>query len=250
MTLVPANPAALTFGQTALTGDNLPMPRVKVIQAQSAEITSVKANPGDFFNTLTGQNYGPTLRFIPILPFMNRILLVREEKRDRIDAALAGAGLPVLSPETTLIACKSLDMQTGRGEPGIDCNVCPLSKWEGKTPPLCAESYNVAAMDEMGDLIILSFSKSGAAAGRKLFAALRFSRTAPWGSIYEVTSHQEALKGKGTFNVPSWTRTSDRPAPELLRWAGEWAEQLGAAGPIDVTPLDEEAPEEVGEQPF
>ena len=251
---VPATPnsPALHFGQTSLSSDQLVLPRVKVIQAQSAEVGTLGAKPGDFFNTLTLQNYGPRLRFVPISPFMNRLLLVREERRERIDGALALAGLPVLPADANGLTCRSIDMLVGRGDPGIECDACPLSKWVGNDAPLCSESYNVAGMDEYGDLLILSFSKSSAKAGKRLFSMLRLTRQAPWTSWYEATTHQEQLKGKGTFQVPDVTKLAgETPPPELIKWGAEWATQFGQVGPIDVTPdTDDAAESEGGDNPF
>src|SRR3989304_9926149 len=90
----------LALGQTAQDAGDLILPRVKVVQLMSAEATrdEDKASLGDFYNTLTGENYGPKLRFIPILPFKQRIFLVRQERRAAIEATLGaslseGAGL-------------------------------------------------------------------------------------------------------------------------------------------------------------
>lgn len=234
---VPAQEATLVFGATSASADNIVPPRVKLVQAQSEEVANGLAAPGDFFSTLTGENFGSSLRFLPLVPYMNRILLVRDERRAAINAALKGAKLPVLSATDSGLVCRSLDMVTGRGVPGIDCESCPLAQWgEDNTPPLCSETWNIAGMNEVGDLIILSFGKSSAKVGKRLFSMLRLTRQSPWGSFYEVKSRQE--KGKaGNFYVPEVTKTAEAPGPELQVWAADWARELGRAT-IDVTPED------------
>lgn len=240
---VPVQESGLTFGQTALRADQFIPPRVKIVQAMSEERVQGLAAAGDFFNTLTSESYGPEIRFLPLLPFMNRVFLVRDEKRQRAEEALGigGKGKPGLS-EGDGLKCRSLDMFRGVGEPGIECASCPLSRWDGNVPPLCTEVYNVAAITELGDLIILQFQRSSAKVGKRLFSMLRFVGPGqkPWTRFYEARTHEETIKGKGTFAVPVVTKTQEVPPTELLKQAQGWAAQLAGVGPIDVTPAEDE----------
>lgn len=235
----------MTFGQTSLDGTDFIPPRVKIVQQMSKEATADEdpAKMGDLVNTLTGENYGPRLRFVPLLPFKQRILLVRQERRASIEAAL-GTDLS----EGDGLKCRSLDMYKGQGEPGILCDECPLSRWVGNTPPLCSETYNVAGMTELGDLIILSFSKSSAKVGKRVFSMLKMRREKPWTRIYEVVT-MKASNNLGTFAVPDVKMTPDITPPELLGAAAEWARELTGMT-IDVTPTDEAGEEEGGAAPF
>jgi len=238
MTLVPqAQNNLINLGQTNLDpGDFIP-PRVKVVQQMSDEAAQEKAKPGDFFNTLTGENYGKELRFIPILPFKQRVLLVRSEKRPLIDFALSSVGLLPIADGDGL-KCRSFDTIQGVGDPGVICETCPLSQWDGNVPPLCTETYNVAALNELGDLIILGFQKSSAKVGKRLFSMTRLSAGAPWTKTYVAKTHAEK-NDKGNFFVPDVTIEGPTPT-ELLSVAGQWARQLGGMV-IDVTPEEEEA---------
>jgi hypothetical protein len=251
--IVPAQQAGLTFGQTALRADQFIPPRIKIVQLMSSERATGLANVGDFFNTLTSESYGPSLKFLPLQPFMNRVLLVRDEKRAKIEAALTvGKDKFVLSDNDGL-KCRSLDMIHGTGEPGIACEECPLSRWDGNKPPLCTEVYNIAALHELGDLVILQFQKSSAKTGKKMFSMLRFGAVgrAPWARFYRADTHEETITGKGTFAVPIVTPLPEVPPTELLRQAQAWAQQLAGIGPIDVTPVeDDEEEAAVGEAPF
>lgn len=227
------NSAAITLGQTHLDAGDFVPPRVKVVQQMSDEVANKQASAGDFFNTLTGENYGTELRFIPIMPFKQRILLVRQDRRDKIETAL-GAALS----EGDGLKCRSFDMEQGVGEPGIPCDSCPLSKWgEGNTPPLCTETYNMAALNEIGDLIFLGFQKSSAKVGKKLFSMTRLTAGAPWTKVYKAQTHQEK-NALGTFFVPAVTVDGATPE-DMLPQAISWARQLGSMV-IDVTPTDDE----------
>jgi len=227
----------IQLGQTALEGTDFIPPRVKIVQAMSAEANAEEeaAKVGDLLNTLTGENYGGKLRFVPLLPFKQRVFLIREERRAAVEAAY---GSP--APEgSSGLSCRSLDMVSGRGWPGINCEACPLSRWGAdNTPPLCSETYNIAAMTELGDLVFLSFSKSSAKVGKRLFSMLRLRHDKPWARFHEITTHK-TTNAKGTFAVPDVKATSDVTPPELLRVAEEWMRQL-AGVQIDVTEAEVE----------
>jgi hypothetical protein len=234
----------MSLGQTHLDASDLILPRIKVVQQMSAEANDERAKAGEFFDTLRGRALGTELRFIPLLPFKQRVFLVRDQKRVAAAIALEAAGLPTLS-EGDGLKCRSLNMFQGIGEPGILCNECPLSKWtDGNTPPLCSETYNVAAMSELGEMMILSFSKSSAKTGKRLFSMLRMSGidALPWARIYEAKTRKEK-NDQGTFFVPDVTDTGEATPTELLAQARKWATVLEGA-PIDVTPEGEE--EEAG----
>jgi len=246
MTVAPQ--ANLTLGQTHLQSSNLILPRVKIVQMMSDERATGLANPGDFFNTLTSESYGPEIKFLPLQPFMNRVLLVRDEKRIKAEKVLK-----VKFSEGDGLKCRSADMVYGVGEPGGSCEACPLAQWgESNTPPMCSEVYNLAALTELGDLIILQFQKSSAKAGRKVFSMLRFAGPgkAPWSRFYTAATHEETIKGKGTFAVPVVSVTSETPPTELIRAAQAWAAELGATQ-LDVTGVEDDEPiEDGGPEPF
>lgn len=244
--MVPAEDNRMDLGQTQLDAGDLVLPRIKIVQSMSAEATDdpARAQVGEFFDTLRNRALGTTLRFVPLLPFKQRVFLVRDEKRAAIDAELVAAGLEALSSGDGL-KCRSYDMIHGQGDPGIECEACPLSKWgDGNTPPRCSETYNVAAMDELGEMIVLSFAKSSAKAGKRLFSMLRMQPGQPWSSILEATTRKEK-NDLGVFFVPDVRATGEATPTELLAQAVKWAIQLKGTT-IDVTPPDEEEAADTG----
>ena len=218
------NNTGITFGQEHMDATDFIPPRVKVVQAMSQEAVDGKAKVGEFFNTLTGENYGTTLRFIPLTTFKNRLLIVRPERRDEINDDLKKAGVKAVI-EGDGLQCRSLDMVEGTGTPGMECAACPLSQWVGKQPPRCTESYNVTAMNELGDLIILSFAKSGAKTGKKLISTMRMRREKPWTGIFELSTRTEK-NDRGSFAVPEFRTTGERTDDALLRQAQTWLGEL------------------------
>jgi len=244
---VPAAAAGLmSFGQTRLDPGDLIMPRVKLLQAQSAEVADEAGVPGDFYNTLTSINYGSTLRFVPISPFKQRIFMVRSERRAAINAVLASGGLDEIPADADGLRCRSYDMEHGTGSPGIACDECPLSKWDDNNPPFCTETYNVAASSEEGELIVLSFSRSSARTGKQLFSMIRM-RPGARATVFEATSRAE--KGKlGNFSVPI-IKPVGPAAPELVRQVNLWATQLQGVT-INVNPESDEGSGDSGDDAF
>jgi hypothetical protein len=232
----PYSDGSLTFGQTQLDAGDFVPPRVKVCQQMSQEVADKVAEPGDIFNTLTRENYGPSLKFIPIQPFKQRIFLVREEKRAIIEAATG------ISVEGRGLACRSYDMVIGTGSPGGLCAECPLGVWNDRQPPFCTETYNLASLTELGELVFLGFQKSSAKVGKNLFSMIRLTMQAPWSRVYSMQTRQ-TKNALGNFYIPSVTREADVPAPELLKIAVGWARQLSGQN-FDLT--DEEPAEEPG----
>jgi hypothetical protein len=258
--VVPAPTGRLSLGGSSdLRADQLILPRIKVVQAMSQERSHGLAQEGDFFNTLTQESYGPELKFLPLLAMMNRVLLVRDEKLAEVNKQLKETGVKLDKSPSTL-RDRSLDMVHGVGDVALLCESCPLSLWQGREiPPFCTEVYNVAALTEFGDLVILQFSKSSAKAGKRVFSMIRLGSAvqAPWSRYYVAKTHSES-NPKGTFAVPVVTKTPEIPAPELLKACIRWAQQLEGIGPIDVTPTDDEEPaddtdlggEPTGDDPF
>jgi len=194
--------------------------------------------------------------------FKQRILLVRNERRARMDEALAGIGMDPM-PDGDGLQCRSFDMASGIGYPGLEysgpgtgCGACPLSKWTGQNiPPLCTETYNAAAITELGELIVLGFSKSSAKSGKQLFTMMRMGGRIPYVRVYETHTIKQK-NDQGTFFVPlvAIAKGEDKKPlqtpPELLVAARDWASQLQGAV-IDVTPEDEEVPAgDPGNEPF
>jgi hypothetical protein len=247
--MVPVPDNRITFGQTHLDPSDIVVPRVKVLQAMSAEVTDVEgAKVGDFYNTLTNELYGARLAFVPLMPFKQRILLVRAERRDRIEAAL-GAEIS----EGDGLKCRSFDMVHGQGEPGILCEQCPLSVWVGNVPPLCTETYNLAATSETGELIVLSFSKSGARTGKQLFSALRLTPVVPWTYLYSLTSKM-VQNDQGRFAVPTFKRegaTTSEQRDQALYWARQLdGMTLNVAPDVAVDESAEEPPTDDAPPPW
>lgn len=243
MSLVPTN-NQIEVGATNLgAGDFIP-PRVKVVQQMAKEAADKKAEAGDFYNTLTGQNYGPSLTVVPLFTFQNRVFITRAgDRKKEADAKLVAAGLEPLPADADGLMCRSVDTVVGNGDPGIRCADCPLAQWEGRTgAPLCSETYNLVAITEEGDVVFIGMSKSSAKVGKRINSVLRMTTRSPWASMWKFTTTQES-NTKGIFYVPDFTAHVEQTPPELMGEAARFA-RMFAGAPIDVTEdaAQEEAP--------
>ena len=219
-------------GESRLEVGPPPFALVKLLQAHDPEAIgpSPVGDVGDFFNTLTAVNYGKVLRFVPIMPFMHRLLIVGDANRSRINESLEPTGAEVGAAVAGLV-CRSIDMRTGTGTPGGVCDRCPLSKWTDEMRPLCTEAYNVAASTERGELIILSFGSSSARVGKQLFSMIRM-RPGAMETIFEATSYADHRDLGGRF-VPR-VRPGNRAPRTLIDRIRLLATQLHGV-PLDVS---------------
>lgn len=253
----------IQVGQTGMGAGDFVPPRIKIVQQMSNEATEKLAEPGDFYNTLFGINYGSTIKFAPIMPFMQRVFITRDQpnRKGRADDLLMAAGLPAL-PDGEGLMCRSLDMVQGIGDPGILCARCPLSQWEGRTgSPPCSEVYNLAALTETGDVVFFGFSRSSAKVGRKVNSMLRLQqgpsgRVRPWNRLWTASTRLE--KGdRGPYYVPEVRATTEETPSELIADAEYWAREFTgvridlteqeASQQQDAAPVEEEP---AGERPF
>lgn len=121
-TEVTVNPLAMQ--STQLESEDVTFPRMRIGQGLTPEVMAQEAKPGQII--LTGFDAVDDCLLIPIAVQKRREY--RAERNDRF------------------ATCYSEDSYHGEGNPGGDCDVCPLSKWtnvkDGKNiPPACQVQY-------------------------------------------------------------------------------------------------------------
>lgn len=130
------------------------IPKLRLAQALTSEVVNGAAKSGDW--VISGEDPMKKPTIIPML--MNR----RRELRD--------------PDESRQVLCRSVDSLHGIGDPGGDCNTCPMAKWseaKGKNkknmPPQCNFIYSyVIYIVETNSVCILEFSRTSIAAGKML----------------------------------------------------------------------------------
>lgn len=228
------------------------VPRLALAQALTPQLNEddEKFIPGlkkgDYFNTLTGKNYGNDVKFVPLLKFANRFLF-----RDMNE----GGG----------ILCRSDDMKVGVGEPGGECAKCPLAQFgsarggEGKGTA-CSEFYNYAVLIvedgklDVENLAIFAMKSSHIPAAQHLMGlAMRRKlangeRAPMWAGVYSATSKNKKFTEKLAAYIPiidnaGWVPQAD---VKMAHDSYEFMHNLRKAGRLTTDIEEEPLPEEPG----
>jgi hypothetical protein len=170
------------------------VPRLALAQALTPQLDESNANhiellkKGDFFNTVTGDYFGSSVKIIPLLKFGNRIRFGDMDK---------GGG----------ILCRSDDMIHGVGDNPVDgvCAKCPFAQFgsarggEGKGTA-CSEFMNFPALIvnegkvDVENTVIWSAKSSHIDAAKQLVGLAMRRRLANgmrapmWSGVYSLTS--------------------------------------------------------------
>ena len=166
------------------------IPRIKLVQALSTEVSEYEIPAGSLINSLTKDVYAKKEQELLIVPLM--------VNRSRILFPPIG--------EATGFLCRSFDGFIGQGEPGGECISCPKNKWSTKgEPPDCTEYLNVAVMPIVNDEVepmplILSFGRTSFGTGRQFINLMYNRRESPWNFSYALWTKFEK-NDKGNFFV-------------------------------------------------
>lgn len=217
------------FGLEGLEREDITLPRIKLTQAMSEEVSNGSVSPGVWLNTLSGQNYGSDFSFTPISVWKSRTFF--SENRD----------------ETPI--CRSADSFVSIN--GFQCLLeCPHDKawdWKDGVPPLCTLGYNYLVIPLVDPFpAIVTLMKSSFKAGKALNTLLIAARCPAWFWIYELYAVKES-NPKGTFYVAAVRKKIDDgksvASDEEMRQLAEHFYYMAKAGKVNV---DEGSEGEVG----
>ena len=160
--------------------DDLIIPRIKIMQALSPEVAEGKAKIGDIINSLTIERLNDKV-FIPVSKFNNNVWW-----RDRSE----GGG----------IICRSADGKMGLREDGKTyvCAQCRKNEFNnsktGKEAlPICTKYINfLGFFEDEYTPIILSFSKTNMAEGKKMYSMAKVARQNIWNFGYKLGTKEKA----------------------------------------------------------
>jgi hypothetical protein len=166
------------------------MPRLAILQAMSEMVADGKGKMGDIANSLTKENYGAEVDFIPLFLFKTRVQFE------------AGKGLVMMSRDnlTVTFAKEGFEKYVG-----MDVEEVPGANWVGKTPPSFHEVFNFPALivgKENEFPVCLTMMRSAAKAARDFISMARTANEDFFARIYKIRTKIE--KGeKGTYAVPT-----------------------------------------------
>lgn len=205
--------APLGFGED--DADDLLIPRIKVAQALSPEVKDGSVKIGDIFNSLTTDVLTDKV-FIPVCKFNNNVYW-----RDRAD----GGG----------IICRSADGKTGQYEDGriLHCAQCRKCEFDNTKKgrdaiPVCTKYINFLGFFEDDFMpIILSFSKTNMAEGKKMYSMAKVTRQHIWNFGYTLASVERHKNGNDWFVIDP--RNAGQTSEETRMIAKELFDQFAAS---------------------
>lgn len=165
-----------------LTADDITIPRLRLAQGLTKEVQDGEAKPGEFL--LTGA--------MPRAEVKAVVLAIAKFRR-------------YTNAEDGSVLCRSEDGNTGVGDPGGECDSCPLSKWVnsptgGKnTPPVCQFGYRYLLDVEGYGQCVFEMKRTAIPAAKALNAmVVRYG----YGSTRIVIRAQKGSGTRGTYYQP------------------------------------------------
>jgi hypothetical protein len=211
----------------------------RLILAQSMTPQRKKDDPkyikgleeGQFFNSVTSEVYGGSVKITPLMFFKQNILL------GPIDE---GGGL----------LCRATDGKTGIGTPGGVCSRCPKFQWANNEPPECTLFHNYAALVisksgvlSLDCLVIVSMKSTNLKLAKDWNSLMRLRQDEQkqqlpmWRGIYELTS-QLRTEGKYSWYVAvpknAGTHASGSTAGTICHGGYLAIREMYAAGKLSV----------------
>jgi len=145
---------------------------------------------GQWFNTITGENYGDVVFVTPLLFYKTRIRFFPLE---------SGGG----------IRCQARDFHTGVGDPGGDCDRCSLATFNGTAKPECNKFFNYPAlawkpntMPGTSSLLVVSFKSTGLKAAAAWNSLMQLRRKSMFTGVYRFSSVTQTNSAKQSWYAP------------------------------------------------
>jgi hypothetical protein len=198
--------------------EELPLPRIGILQATSDAVTQEGRKAGVFLDDLTGEE----------------------------SAKITGIFLGMTRSRTRFVnkepVCKAVDFKHGVGDPGGECAKCTLKDWDPdetksttERKPKCQESYDFVAVDStefkdgfpVGMPFIFSAAKTAIKPAKRLVGAAR-ARGLPLYCFQVEVTVRRITNDQGTFYVPVFTVKGQTP-PETWKNLADITGRLLAA---------------------
>lgn len=192
--------------------EDIIMPRVAVLQGLSEMVTEGKGVMGDLADSLSKENLGKELIFIPLFLFKTRVMFE------------AGEGLVMMSRDNVTISQASDKYQDRIGKA---CDDLEESQWQGKEAPKLSKVFNFPSLNlsKIKEFpISVSFLRTGMKAGRTLASLIVRGGEDIFARKYKLTTSIEK-NDKGTFAVPH-VELAGRCTDEEYAIAKDWYQKL------------------------
>lgn len=200
---------------TGIDREDIVLPRIRLLQPVSSDVTDGIASAGQFMNSVTGEVFPEDLHVLIFTHFKSRVYFDPD-----------GNGVLCLSPDGI------------EGSEFGACADCEYPKWKDRVPPPCALVHNypcyvlnAGAIEGTPLPIALSFMKTSTKAARKLNTMVAVSHRSWFDFIFKVSSIK-TKNDKGTYFVMEIEKLRD--ASEQERKLGYWAYQQFSGKNLEV----------------
>ena len=153
-------PGQVQRGFENVKKDDLQLPRLKLLQALSPEVEDEKGKAGDIINSLSDENYGTELSFIPILQSYSRVYWASKEK----DAEILCSSNDGIVPSPAI-----------EEPPAKTCEACPNSKFIEDEGPVCTEFYNFPVLVNGKEPAGLALSRTKISVAKRLISKAMYA---------------------------------------------------------------------------
>ncbi len=175
---------AVFANPTTLTADDVTIPRLRLAQGLTKEVQDGNAKPGEFLLSGAAPRHEVTATVLAIAKFRR-----------------------LTNGDDGSVLCRSEDGYLGVGDPGGDCESCPLSKWinapegSGKknTPPQCQFGYRYLLDVADYGQCVFEMKRTSIPAAKALNAmVIRFG----YGKTRVTIKAQKGTGSRGTYYTP------------------------------------------------
>jgi hypothetical protein len=232
-------------GTQNLNREDLQIPQLVLVQAQSKNVSDAMKHVGELYNNLTGEFKAE----------INAVLLSEAKGRVCFARAYDGNADPLcgsddaIAPRSeyvgTIVRDDEFDLTVAiSGE--MTCMQCPLSQFGANSePPMCAKSYSYAMIDtETGIPFVMRASRSATGAAKQLNT---IAKTLGRRKYIKITS-RAVESDKGNYFLPVFQTNGDTES-ELKQYALKYSIEVGniakRAALTDGAPTKQIAPKEL-----
>lgn len=206
----PATRASSELAPRRVTGDkpqgldgidintDLKMPRMSILQPTSGIVTEGKGRMGELAHSITKENFGKEIEFIPLFVFKSRAKFEQGKglvlmSRDNITVDFGGEGYEEFVGKPVTEVPHSKDPNT------------PATEWVGKEPPEFSLVYNFLCIltgPRINEFpIVLSLMRTGVPAAKDFLSVIAYSGEDAFSRVYKITTKIED-GDKGKFAKP------------------------------------------------
>jgi hypothetical protein len=179
-------------GAEQIESNDMIMPRLVICQSMTEQRKRSSTSyieglqEGDLFNSLTGENYGCSVSFVPLFFYKSRILFKPMDQ---------GGGILCQSPNA-----KQCSLNAG--------GPCAHDKWgPNGEPPECTELFNfpsfILKADGQRELVIISFKSTGIKAAKQLNSFIRYRNADTFAGIYRLSTQPDKNNAGQEYFVPA-----------------------------------------------